>query len=380
MLPSSSLRYDKPFPAARARMRTPLRPRPGSRPQAEALEDRRLLSTYTAGSVRDLIARIHSANNAGGSHTILLPAGVTFDLKRADNTTHGASGLPVIGAAKAVDLTIVGNGDTIRRVGGYTFNRKGVAVNPFRLFNVAPGASLTLDRVTLEGGWVYDSVGGAIYNQGTLMLSNGSRLSGNVAGAGGGVFNQGGALTVIDSALDRNSALGSGGGIYNAGGTVTLGNGALHGNSSHYGGGVFNNAGTLAVSHSNLSGNSARFGGGVYNLRGSVSVSNNSTLSGNWAFHADYPWAGGDGGAIYNSGGTVSISSSILSGNSADPFFGTGGGIYNDSDGTVTVAAASSIAGNTSRDVGGDVDNRGVLYLDGASTIGSLYGNAAVRI
>src|SRR5262249_18662214 len=163
-------------------------------------------------SVRALIADINSANQAGGSNTIILAPGTTFDLKNADNTSDGASGLPVIGGMKAVDLTIIGNGDTIERVASNA-NKHGGS-NEFRLFDVAPGASLTLQAVSLHGGWASGSGvagdGGAIYNQGTLTVSNGSTFFGS-ARYGGGIYNAGGTVTVTNSTLS---------GICNGGGTV----------------------------------------------------------------------------------------------------------------------------------------------------------------
>ena len=158
---------------------------------------------------------------------------------------------------------------------------------------------------------------------------------------------------------------------------MTVSSSTLSNNSATYGGGIYN-AATVTVSNSLLSGNSARFGGGIYNSGGTVMVSDNSTLSGNTAIHADYPWSLGDGAGIYNSGGTVTISHSTLSGNSGDVLMGSGGGIYN-SGGTVTVENSSSIIGNTAGD-GADVFNLGVLYLDSTSKIGILSGNPAIPI
>lgn len=330
----------------------------------------------TASTVSQLIADINYANNTGGAITINLAPGTSFGLTSANNSTDGGNGLPVIGATKAVELTIIGNGDTIKRIA--VISRYGTVKNPFRLFAVAPGASLTLDHVTLEGGWVSGS-GGSILNQGTLNVINGSTLSGYAAGNGGGIYNAGGIVTIGDnSALISNSG-GLGGGICNAGGTVTISDSTLSGNYAFSGGGIYNSGGTVTVSNGTLSGNGARFGGGIYNSGGTVTVSNGSTLSDNAARHADYPWAGGDGGGIYNDGGTVTISNSTLSGNTADVDFGRGGGIYNNA-GTVTVENSSSIAGNTASDPGADVDNLSVLYLDSTSAIGILDGNSAISI
>src|SRR5262249_50408096 len=84
-----------------------------SRLTLEQLEDRTLPSSYTAGSVVELIASINAANLAGGANTITLTAKTTFTLTAADNITDGATGLPVITANDI--LTINGNGDTLER-------------------------------------------------------------------------------------------------------------------------------------------------------------------------------------------------------------------------------------------------------------------------
>lgn len=395
----------------------------------------------TASTVSQLIADINYANTVGGAITINLAPGATFDLKSANNTTDGGNGFPVIGGIKAVNLTIIGNGATIERID--VIDRFNNIKNPFRLFDVASGASLTLDRVTLKGGSFSYSApgsGGAILNRGALNVINGSALSGNRAsydGGGGGIYNDGGTVTVSSSTLSGNSA-GLGGGIYNNGGTVTVSNGTLSSNSSNpvgggiynyngtvtisnstlssngtlqFGGSVFNSGGVVAISSSTVSGSRAEFGGGIYNTGGgTVTVSDNSTLSNNTAFFFNYGNSGGAGGAIYNSAGTVAIGNSTLSGNTAVLF---GGGIYNDSSGTVTVngsilsgnaatvlpgddfsfggiggglynrgtvtvANSSSITGNTANGLAEDVDNPGLLYLDGTSTIGIIEGNPAI--
>src|SRR4051812_21699431 len=116
----------------------------------EQLEPRRLLTSFTASSVADLIADINAANAAGGSNTITLSSGTTFKLSAVDNGTDGPSGLPVI--AVGDELTILGNGDTIER-------SSGGGTPGFRLFDVAAGGSLSLNGLTLSGGLAQ---GGAI--------------------------------------------------------------------------------------------------------------------------------------------------------------------------------------------------------------------------
>ncbi len=349
----------------------------------------------TAASVTQLVADINYANSAGGDVTINLKPGTTFDLTSVNNTTDGGNGLPVVGGTKAVNLTILGNGDTIERVGS----------KALRFLDVSAGASLALDHVTLQGGWAsgsyLTSFGGAVYNRGTLTVRNGSTLSANSAGSGGSIYNAGGTVTLSNnsnvSGIDNSGGtvtvsdctlfgIGNSGGtvtvsnstvygITNASGTMTVSDSTVSGGSATSGGDIYN-AGTLTVNSSTISGGNARWGGGIYNL-GTVTI-NSSTLTGNTAIHADYPWSLGDGGGIYNSGGTVTISNSTISGNTGDAFVGSGGGIYN-AGGTLTVENNSSITGNTAGD-GADAFNLGVLYLDGTSTIGVLDGNSAVLI
>ena len=113
------------------------------RPNLERLEDLTLLTSYTAATVSDLIADISTSNQQGGTNTIALVAGNSFLLTAVDNTTGGTTGLPVIAAHD--NLTIVGNGDAIAR--------STVTGTPaFRLLDVAAGASLTLQNLTLQGG------------------------------------------------------------------------------------------------------------------------------------------------------------------------------------------------------------------------------------
>jgi hypothetical protein len=380
-------------------------------------------------TVSQLIADINYANTTGGAITINLAPGASFALSSANNSTDGANGLPVIGGSTPLNLTIIGNGDTIQRIAAVTGN--GTVRNPFRLFDVTAGASLTLDNLALRGGWVSGS-GGAILNHGTLNLTGRSALSGNYAGAGGadiyndgrtvtlndsnagdGLYNDNGALTVSDSTLSGGIDNGggtvtvtdttfSGGGIYNAAsmaisgctlsgglsasaaivnaGAMTVSSSTVSGNNSFYGyyGGGFCNTGsgaTLLLNNTTVSGNIARFGGGIYNDTGSVTLQD-STLSGNAAHHYDYPWAGGYGGGIFNSAGTIHLNHSSVTANTADEFEADlpivcGGGLFNDALGSVWLENQTQITGNSYD----DVYSSGPLYQDGTDMIGTLDGN-----
>src|ERR1017187_9458064 len=193
----------------------------------------------TVTNVTQLIGDINYANTNGGSFTINLQPNTTFDLLTVyEVDDFGGEMLPIIGGANAVNLTILGNGDTIQR---------DTNALQRRLIEVAQGSSLTLDQMTLQNGYAYafspSTVfyafnGGAICNFGTLVISN-CTLSGNSAyaylngydgttsgGKGGAIGNFHGTVIISDSLLSNNNATGDGftcgGAIYNNSGTVTI--------------------------------------------------------------------------------------------------------------------------------------------------------------
>jgi predicted outer membrane repeat protein len=280
----------------------------------EQLEDRTVPSSFTAATVPELIADISAANLAGGYNTIALVAGNTLTLT--------VGGLPVIAAND--NLTIQGNGDTLARstASGTPY---------FRLFDVAPGASLTLANVTLQGGYAYGGCGGAILNQGAVDLK-GVTVQNNGASSGGGIYSSGSLTLEAGTLISGNQAVGTngyvieypdgssyvvpagdayGGGVYVAGGTATLANTTLSSNSAQggfgsgiprindfagnaYGGGLYVAAGTVTLTSDTLKSNSAVGGSGNNSFPGS-------------AF----------GGALYAAGGTVTLRYDTVMSNSS---------------------------------------------------------------
>ena len=211
--------------------------------------------------------------------------------------------------------------DTTLDAAGHDVTLSGNQVNGVFSVNSAQ-RSLTLIGLKVADGNTSGS-GAAIYNRGTLTVTN-STLSGNRASArGGGIYNNYGTVTVTNSVFLANHAI-SGGGIDNERGTVTVTNSTFFAN---HGGGIFMYFGTLTVTGSTLAGNSADSGGGIFitGTGGPVTISN-STFSGNSATH--------EGGSIRNGNNAMplTVTNSTFSGNSAT----SGGGIDTDSSVTVT--------------------------------------------
>jgi probable HAF family extracellular repeat protein len=230
---------------------------------------------FNVTSVVELISAIDAANQNSEPDAIALAAGATFTLIEASDFTNDATGLPTISASE--QLAIFGNGGVIQR-------NTDSATPGFRLLNVSAGASLTLENVTLQGGW--STFGGAIYNAGTLTLTGVTvqnsiargrkgadcrcRSGGNGGpggwGLGGGIYS-GGSLVLDSSVILSNSAQGGQGGFGSPPGHQGQG-------GDGRGGGLYVAAGSAAIFNTLVNGNSAvngfgspfgsGYGGGIY--------------------------------------------------------------------------------------------------------------------
>ena len=169
-----------------------------------------------------------------------------------------------------------------------------------RIFSIGEGFTVTLTNATLINGKA--DKGGAIYNDGSLTLSD-VKLSDNAADSyGGAVFNNG-ELVVSDSVFDSND-------IVNRGSA-----------SVDYGGAAIYNwkEGTLKVTNSNFTNNIKNYKNGD-NLVGAITTIGNATVSGSNFVNNSGRWGGAisaTGAELRKNSSTLTVSNTIFKDNSA---------------------------------------------------------------
>ena len=212
--------------------------------------------------------------------TLTLNQNVAMTAKEAADFTNGIT--------INKDITIDGKGHTID------------AKNLGRIFSIGEGFTVTLTNATLINGKA--DKGGAIYNDGSLTLSD-VKLSDNAADSyGGAVFNNG-ELVVSDSVFDSNDVLNRGSA------------------SVDYGGAAIYNwyDGTLTVSGSNFTNNIKNYKNGD-NLVGAITTIGNATVIGSNFVNNSGRWGGAisaTGAELRKNSSTLTVSNTIFKDNSA---------------------------------------------------------------
>ena len=216
-----------------------------------------------------------------------------------------------------------------------------VTVTPFRVFHLMLGHTVTIQSLTISGGYAQYDYGGGIFNDHATLTVTDCMFTANYSGiCGGAIYNDSGTVTVINNTISGNlsgneNSGANGAGICSSGvgATLTIVNSVIAGNSAYngnfvggYGGGIA--AGALVIDKSTISANRAGFNGGGISSGGPATITN-STINGNQAGF-DYPFAGA-GGGIFSSG-KLMLSNCTISGNNATGSTfkggGFGGGIY----------------------------------------------------
>ena len=303
---------------------------------------------HSAGNHCTLRAAIMQANKMTSPEvTINLPSG-TYTLTRPPvgmngddngdlNITSTANGSPII--------SIIGAGADTTTIDGNHLDQ---------VFEITSRSAATIAGVRIQSGSAVSAGGGAIFNNGSLQLSDSMVIGNSANHEGGGISNHSGAtMTVTNSTISGNQGY-FGGGINNYGNLVLI-KSTISDNSANADGGGISNLKNLTITETTISGNTASLsGGGIINHQ--ILTIMNSTLSGNSA--------NVDGGGIYNLG-IVTIYSTSVAFNKADANIdlnGVGGGVYNRIGSTFDLLN-SLVAGNyvrgLSRDCAGSLNSFG---------------------
>ncbi len=315
------------------------------------------LTVGTLGPTVTLRDAVTAANNTPGDDVIVFDAalnGATIDLIQTTSTMdpHGSprnNGGPTA-------LRITSNIEFIAPAGGLVVRASGL----IRLFDIAPGTTVRVERLTLRGGVANN--GGGFWNEGNLTLDEVTMTSfvasslfisnTNDLGYGAAVFNAG-QLTARSSFFGFNNGQSSGGSIFSAAGSsLYVTNCTFEGNTSEYSGpavGTESTNGLARITHSVFKGNRVEFvgawavpgmyaGGGAVLNAGSLAIAASSFQS-NTVVTAQW------GGALLNHG-ILALVDSTFEANSSSGAVARGGAIFN--DGTLGLTNIT-FAGNSAR-------------------------------
>jgi hypothetical protein len=337
--------------------------RPRSRPLVELLEDRALPSTFWVTNALDsgpgsLRQAVLGANANPGADEIRFRHSAEGTIALAGEL--GVTGELTIDGPGAKNLTVSGGGTT-------------------RVFNIAAGATVKIEDLTIADGNVTGTARGAgILNAGTLTLAE-SVVTGNVAPVGAGIENTG-ALTIKQSKVTGNQATTNGGGIHNAGtGTAVIDRSAVSDNTCvGDGAGIRSEIGTtLTITDSVVSGNSASgFGtggiasGATLTIRDTLIAGNTSAVGGLYLFG-------------FSRSGDVLISRSVIRDNGPSATSGSGvGGIWSYNSKTIRIedsvirdntgGRTGGVYGFGTFDVVGSLIDHNTGFVGGVNTFGEL--------
>jgi hypothetical protein len=198
-------------------------------PTVLALEDRRLLSTFTVtstldnGSVGSLRWAVGQANSAGGAETIAFDKTV---FKTPQTITLSGTQLELSDTTATETITGPKAGVTVSG-GGLS-----------RVSRCDPGVTATISGLTITGG-VNERGGGVSIYAATVALTNCTVNANQANGAtalGGGIYALDSTVNLQGCTVTSNqangTALGEGGGIYGYGGVLTLVASTVKGNNA----------------------------------------------------------------------------------------------------------------------------------------------------
>ena len=281
--------------------------------------------------------------------TFLFPGTVTFALAGAGEDAALTGDLDITS-----DVTIVGHPDgTI--IDGADLDR---------IFDVHPGATLTLQNIWIRNGTGLGSGGAILANAATLNLHGVTVSASHVNGGdGGAILASGSNTTLVNVTISGNTAAHHGGGIVIEGGTASITNSTIASNSSSFSNltGGIRNTGVTTLRNTIVGTNS---GNDVPNLDGTF-VSLGYNMIGELGFAVGNPTivpAAGDQldvslgtislGPLQNNGGPTPSRALLPGSNARDK--GHSSGSTTDQRGFIRPCDAAGIPNATGGD-GGDI-------------------------
>ena len=298
--------------------------------------------TITQSSLEDNTALY----NGGGIDDFLLNSQAVLTID--DSTISGNSGINNTygGGIDGSGTIAITNNSAIAhnsgRYGGGIYSANSLTISDSTVANntgVYAGGIDNFGTASFTDSGLSGNSGDGINNFGTLTVSDGSTLTGNVFGPAIENF---ATLEVTDSTFSGNSA-GDGGALSNnSGASASISSCTISGNTATNGGGIFIGSGTVTLTNSTIAGNTANSGGGIYSVSGILKYVD-STISYNVALDSS------GGGGIYNGAAGTSLFNTIVALNTD----GTG-------------------AGATADDIAGHAVSSSAYSLVGADETGSL--------
>jgi CSLREA domain-containing protein len=287
---------------------------------------------------------IIAANTAAGPDTIVVPPGTYVRTISGTAEELAANGDLDITA----DVEVIGSGALTTIIEGND------TASGERVFDVQPGAILTMSGVTITRGFASTggNDGGGISADGTLVLRNAIVTGNHADDFGGGIDNDSDGISLLQNSLIVGNDVDDEGGGLGLDGPMTISNVTVSGNSADTEGGGVSSFAENTFTNVTISGNTTLGPGGGYINSNSPDTINNVTIVGN---SADTDNNGDEGGGIYNDD-TLTIRNSIVannvdsSGGSNDcfapaPLTSTGHNLVKDAAGCTGLTGTGDIIG-----------------------------------
>ncbi len=247
---------------------------------------------------------------------------------------------------------------TATSVGSATITRSSAFVGSAAIaFTVDASTSLTLENITLDGGWksTRDGTQGGWFitnNAGTVTLGSGATLQNNscaqTASTAGAVNNAGGTVNLLSGSAITNCQAAYGGAITTNGGELNMS------------GGTVSKCTSTRATRYDCSSAFEVWNGAHFNMSG-------GSITGNAGLNAAN---GGGSAVVVESSSYATLTGGTISGNTGAS---TGGGLFASSSAHISVSGSATIKdnhGHCTYKADGSVDTTGAasnLYLDGGT-------------